>query len=138
GDAPSVTASHLRKATAIGFGWQKTRVPWAEVEARRGEFQWTETDRVIQASNNAGMKVIARVDVAPSWARPDSNPHGPPLNYDDYANFIYELVNRYRTGSTTGRLHAIEIWNEPNLHKEWGNQPVNRQQAADYVRLLRG
>ena len=41
------------------------------------------------------------------------------------------IVNRYRTGSTLGRLHAIEVWNEPNLHKEWGNQPVNRHQAAE-------
>ncbi len=137
-DAPAVTAAHLRKATAIGFGWQKTRIPWAEVEPKKGEFQWEEADRVIQASNNAGLKVIARVDVAPAWARPDANPHGPPLRYADYADFIYALVDRYRTGSTNGRLHAIEVWNEPNLHKEWGNQPVNRQQAADYTRLLRG
>jgi hypothetical protein len=82
--------------------------------------------------------VIARVDVSPPWARPDANPHGPPLQYADYADFVYALVSRYRTGSTNGRLHAIEVWNEPNLHKEWGNQPVNRRQAAEYTRLLRG
>ncbi len=92
---------------------------------------------MIQASNNAGVKVIVRVDVTPLWARPDNNPHGPPLRYEDYGDFIYALVSRYKTGSTNGRVHAVEVWNEPNLHKEWGNQPVNRQQAADYVRLLR-
>ncbi len=136
--APAVTAEHLRRLTDIGFEWQKTRIPWAEVESQRGRFEWAETDRIIQASNNAGVKVIARVDVAPGWARDDANPHGPPRNYADYANFIYALVDRYKTGSTRGRLHAIEVWNEPNLHKEWGNQPINRQQAADYVRFLRG
>src|SRR5579884_2797743 len=137
-NAPAATAAHLQRVTALGFQWQKTRIPWAVVEPRKGQFNWEETDRVIQASNNAGVKVIARVDVTPRWARPDDNPHGPPLNYADYSDFIYALVSRYRTGSTYGRLHAIEIWNEPNLSKEWGNQPVNRQQAADYTRLLRG
>ncbi|MBX5492182.1 MAG: cellulase family glycosylhydrolase [Chloroflexi bacterium] len=134
--APDVTNAHLRRLTAAGFTWQKTRIPWAEVETRKGQFNWEETDRVIRASNDLGVKVIARVDVAPAWARPDGNPHGPPLNFDDYGDFIYALVNRYRTDSPYGRLHAIEVWNEPNLHKEWGNLPVNRQQAAEYVRLL--
>ncbi|HLI28414.1 MAG TPA: beta-galactosidase [Chloroflexota bacterium] len=135
--APEVTTQHLRRLIAAGFTWQKTRIPWAEVEPQKGQFDWTETDRIIQASNEMGVKVIARVDVAPAWARPDGNPHGPPLNFDDYGDFIYQLVRRYRTGSPLGRLHAIEVWNEPNLHKEWGNLPVNRQQAAEYVRLLR-
>ncbi len=101
--------------TAAGFVWQKTRVPWAEVEAERGRFNWGETDRVIQTSNEMDVKVIARVDVSPAWARPDGNAHGPPLNYDDYGNFIYELVKRYGTGSTRGRVHAVEIWNEPKF-----------------------
>jgi len=136
-NAPSITAAHLRRLTAAGFTWQKTRIPWAEIEWYKGDLHWDEPDRVIQASNNAGVKVIVRVDVTPLWARPDNNPHGPPLRYEDYGDFIYELVNRYKTGSTNGRVHAVEIWNEPNLHKEWGDQPVNRQQAAEYVRLLR-
>jgi hypothetical protein len=35
-------------------------------------------------------------------------------------------------------VHAIEVWNEPNLDREWGNQPINPSSAADYVRLLGG
>ena len=40
--------------------------------------------------------------------------------------------------STVGRSHAIEVWNEVNLDREWGNATINQQQAADYVRLLSG
>ena len=69
---------------------------------------------------------------------PMTNPHGPPVNYADYSDFIYALVQRYRTGSPYGRIAAIEVWNEPNLQKDWGYLPVNRQQAADYTRLLQG
>ena len=137
-NAPAATAAHLQRVLAAGFGWQKTRIAWAEIETQKGRFDWSETDRIVQASNNLGLKVLARVDVAPRWARPDDNPHGPPLNYADYSEFIAALVQRYRTGSPQGRVHAIEVWNEPNLQKDWGNLPVNRQQAADYTRLLQG
>jgi hypothetical protein len=34
-------------------------------------------------------------------------------------------------------MHAIEVWNEPNLAREWGGQPINAAQAGDYVRLLK-
>ena len=86
-----------------------------------------------------GLKVIARVDVSPGWARPDDNPHGPPLNYSDYGDFIARAGAALPHGlATMAALHAIEVWNEPNLQKDWGYLPVNRQQAADYTRLLQG
>jgi beta propeller repeat protein len=136
--APAATTAHLQRVLAAGFGWQKTRIVWADIETRKGRFDWRESDRIVQASNASGLKVLARVDVTPRWARPDDNPHGPPLNYSDYSDFVAALVQRYRTGSPHGRVHAIEVWNEPNLQKDWGYLPVNRQQAADYTRLLQG
>ncbi len=32
-----------------------------------------------------------------------------------------------------GRVQAIEVWNEQNLHYEWGNEPIS---ASRYVQLL--
>jgi beta propeller repeat protein len=137
-NAPAATAPQLQQVLAAGFGWQKTRIAWAEIETRKGQFNWNEVDRIVRASQNAGLKVLARVDVAPRWARPDDYPHGPPVNYADYSDFVHALMQRYRTDSPHGRIHALEIWNEPNLQKDWGYLPVNRQQAADYARLLQG
>ena len=48
------------------------------------------------------------------------------------------FTSRYKTGSSIGTVEAIEVWNEPNIDREWGMQPINRLQAADYVRLLTG
>jgi polysaccharide biosynthesis protein PslG len=39
------------------------------------------------------------------------------------------VVARYR-----GTIRFYQLWNEPNIYPEWGDQPVN---AADYVRLLK-
>jgi len=132
---PATTQRDLKKVTDAGFSWQKTLFQWRLIEgAGKGIFDWSEADRVVKASNDAGVKIIARVDFQPSWARADGAPNGPPDNYQDYADFIYALVSRYKTGSPLGRIHAVEIWNEPNLAREWGNQKPN---PIQYVQLLK-
>src|SRR5207245_2074999 len=35
-----------------------------------------------------------------------------------------------------GTIGAIELWNEPNIDRDWGNLPIGPGSAADYVRLL--
>ena len=136
---PQTTDRDLKLATDAGFHWQKTLFQWREIEgACKGCFDWTEADRVVQASNAAGLKIIARLDFEPDWARKDQAHNGPPDNYQDYWDFVTALVARYKTGSPNGHVSAIEVWNEPNLDREWGNQPISPDSAADYVRLLGG
>jgi SH3-like domain-containing protein len=134
---PATTQRDLAKLQAVEFGWQKSLFSWREIEgACKGCFRWDEADRVVRASSEAGIKIVARLDFQPAWSRKDGAHNGPPDKYEDYADFVRAFVERYRQGSSVGRVHAIEIWNEPNLSREWGNKPINRQRAADYVRLL--
>ena len=136
---PDTTDRDLRLATDAGFHWQKTLFRWSDIEgAAKGAFDWSDTDRVVRASNAAGLKILARLDYEPAWARRDQAHNGPPDNYQDYWDFVSAFVTRYRVGSPIGRVHAVELWNEPNLDREWGNQPINQASAADYVRLLGG
>src|SRR4029077_16677884 len=99
---------------------------------------WSDADRVVRASNAAGLKIIARLDFEPVWARADHAHNGPPDKYQDYWDFVRAFVTPYRSASAIGRVHAIEVWNEPNLDREWGNQTIIAASAADYVRLLDG
>jgi hypothetical protein len=137
-DQPGTTARDLSKVEALRFGWVKALFRWTDIEHDyKGAFNWQESDRVVQAANAAGLKVIARLDFQPWWARADhATRNGPPDNYQDFADFVYAFVERYGEGSTNGRVHAVQMWNEPNLAREWGEQIVTRQTAADYVRLL--
>jgi len=71
---------------------------------------------------------------APEWTHPsyrDDNPEGsPPDDLSLFADFLGRLVDRYR-----GRVHAIEVWNEQNLDREWDTaEGVN---PARYVEMLR-
>ncbi|MFN0070204.1 MAG: cellulase family glycosylhydrolase [Chloroflexota bacterium] len=135
---PSTTDRDLGLMRNAGFSWQKTLFQWREIEGEaKGRFNWTEADRVVTASKAAGVKIIARVDFNPYWARADRAHNGPPDNTQDFADFVTALISRYNRDSAIGRIQAIEIWNEPNIDKEWGGQPINQQSAVDYVRLLK-
>jgi hypothetical protein len=134
---PATTDRDLKIASGANFHWQKTLFYWREIEGKaKGVYDWNEADRVVKASTANGVKIIARIDFQPAWARRDGANNGPPDNYQDYADFVAAFASRYRPGSTFGTVDGIEIWNEVNLNREWGMQPINRQQAADYVRLL--
>jgi hypothetical protein len=55
---------------------------------------------------------------------------GPPNNYGDLADFLGAMAGRY-CGSS---VKAIEVWNEQNLHYEWGNMKID---PAAYMQLLK-
>ena len=131
------TARDLRLANAAGFTWVKQLFQWNYIEPEKGEFTWQESDRVVQACNQRGLQIVARLDATPRWARDPStnlNTDGPPRNPQDYARFVEIFVRRYAVGSPHGRVHAVEIWNEPNLARAWGDR---RPDTAGYVALLK-
>ncbi|MHB0870203.1 MAG: glycoside hydrolase 5 family protein [Chloroflexota bacterium] len=132
---PDTTQRDLGKVVDANFNWQETLFQWRLIEgAGKGILDFSEADRVVRASNDAGLKIMARVDFAPAWSRADGRTDGPPDNPQDFGDFIFALVDRYKLGSPFGRIHAVELWNEPNLAREWGGQMPN---AAQYVELLR-
>jgi hypothetical protein len=123
----------LKLAKDGGFRWVKQSLEWRYIEPHaKGEFEFNEPDRLIGFASDLGLNVLARIDNQPVWARKDKvfPGNGPPDKVQDYADFLHAVATRYK-----GRIKAYEIWNEPNLAREWGNQPPN---AKDYVTLLKG
>ena len=62
----------------------------------------------------AGLKLIVRLSQDPDrpfWAG------NPPQNAGDFADFVAAVASRYK-----GRIQAYQIWNEPNLAREWGKK----------------
>jgi polysaccharide biosynthesis protein PslG len=129
---PATTDRDLRLARDAGFTWVKVHFPWAFIEGDlQGGFEWNEPDRIVDAVQRADLKLIARIDMQPAWARADRvfPIVGPPDRMADWGDFLYALSKRYK-----GRIAGYQIWNEPNLAREWGNKPPS---AAEYVRLLK-
>jgi hypothetical protein len=127
----------LQRVRDLDFTWQKSLIRWRDVEGvAKGQLDWSAADALLAASRAAGLRVLARVDFPPAWARADGADDGPPDHPQDYADFVGALAARYHQGSPYGHLDAIEIWNEPNLSKGWGDARIDRQAAAEYVHLL--
>ncbi len=115
---------------AAGLTWAKQNFSWHDLEgAGKGIFEWKRPDVVVDLANKHGVNLLARVDYCPPWARADGKTTGPPDNLNDFGDFVYALASHYK-----GRIRAYQIWNEPNLSREWGDQPPD---AVRYVQMLR-
>jgi hypothetical protein len=117
----------------LGFGWLKQQIEWKEWEENPGEINWGEMDAIVEGAEENGISVLFSTVGAPDWAREegfDANVAGPPADPATFANFNAAIATRY-CGSALG---AIEVWNEQNLHYEWGNKALN---PVDYVALLK-
>jgi hypothetical protein len=136
--SPDTTQRDLGRVRDLGFSWVRQLFQWRDIEgADKGVFDWAEADRIVAAANAAGIKIIARLDFAPEWSQSNPAPNGPPDDLNDFADFVNAFVSRYGSSSAIGRVQGVEIWNEPNLSREWGNKPINQSQAGDYVNMLR-
>jgi len=122
----------MAKTRDMGFGWVKQQVEWKHFEQAKGAYEWGALDEIAGAANAANVNILWSVVNAPAWARvgQDLTVGGPPNNPQDLADFLGALAGRY-CGS---RVKAIEVWNEQNLHYEWGNMKID---PAAYVNLLK-
>ncbi len=120
----------LKLVEDAGFTWVKQEFAWREIEgAGKGVFDWARTDRIMDQIDSHGLKVIVRLGVQPQWAGGGFPEVGPPNNLQDFADYVRAVATRYK-----GRIDAYQIWNEPNLSREWGERPPN---AAEYTEMLR-
>ena len=135
---PAVVERSLDMIRDGGYGYIRQIFGWYEIEPQPGVYvdangrsTWEKYDRIVDEANARGIEIIARLEKPPEWARagqPNSEMDGPPDRLSDYANFVEQVVSRYR-----GRLTYVQIWNEPNLAGEWGNLPID---PRGYVQLL--
>ena len=116
-----------------GFNWIKQSFSWESIEgAGRGIYDWSIADQVVTHANDRGLKILARLSLDPDlqgfWAG------DPPQNGDAFAEFAGALAARYSCQpGAMGCIQAYQIWNEPNLAREWGNKRPN---PAEYVEFL--
>jgi polysaccharide biosynthesis protein PslG len=120
----------------LGFTHVKHTFAWRNLEVRPGEWDFSQSDRIVDEVEARGIQLIARLGQVPDWAtdseivNENSETHdSPPNDLEAWANFCRTVAERYK-----GRIAAYQIWNEPNLAREWG---FNEPNAAEYVEVLR-
>lgn len=119
-DLPLGTAnqrfSDLRSA---GVSWVRLDINWGAIERSQGSYAWGETDQLIAAARNNGLRVLGLLAYTPPWARPaGTDDKYQPTQIDDFASFAGLAAQRY-----AGQIDSWEIWNEPNHKPFWSSGP---------------
>ncbi len=118
-------------AYGLGFGWVKQQVEWSQYEYAPGQYSQDMLDALdafMQNANARQLHVLLGIATPPDWALKPPDQGG--VDQDAFNNFVKFITQRY-----SYQIGAIEIWNEPNLGREWGGQVVS---APQYVNLLAG
>ena len=131
---PEITKRDLTLVQELGFQWVKQNFSWRDIEpTQKGHYEWKLADDVVRrVGRREGLKLLARIDRQPFWSQPPGTSeiaNAPPANLQDFGDFCYALADRYK-----GKIAAYQVWNEPNLAREWGGQPPD---PAQYVELLK-
>lgn len=117
------------------FSHVKQTFAWEDIQPERDVWSFGRADELLLELERRNLKVVARLSDAPEWTHPSIGARetgnfvdAPPDDFADFARYCGILAERYR-----GRISAYQIWNEPNLSREWGDRTPN---AAGYVALL--
>jgi polysaccharide biosynthesis protein PslG len=116
----------------LDVGWVKVQLSWKLYQPGPGGYEMErieDLDRFIERANNDHMQVLLSLAKAPEWSRPTTEMDGPPSDYALFREFAFFVASRYR-----GQVAAYELWNEPNLRREWNGMPLH---GAELVALLR-
>lgn len=131
--ASGETPRELAQVNEMGFGWVKQEFAWRDIEGiEKGGYDWWRADQIVQAVETAGLHLVARIDRQPFWSQRPGSPlteNQPPDRLQDFGDFCGAIAARYH-----GRIAAYQVWNEPNLSREWGGQPPD---PAGYTALLK-
>jgi len=124
----------LEMAREMGAAWDVEYFPWNYIQ-RSGpnDWDWSHADLVVDHAQQQGLRLIARLDSVPDWARPELTGHSllTSAHYTDFATFAAAFAQRYR-----GKVAAYVIWNEPNVSYEWGYRNPDPAGYADLLRTL--
>lgn len=133
-----LTGWRLDLARLMVFSHVKQSFAWANTEPAPGDYRFGRADELVDAIEAKGLKLVARLGHSPQWVRDaaaiaeGAAPVDVPpadVHVDAWGAWCGALAARY-----AGRIAAYQIWNEPNLAREWGGRAPS---AAEYAQLLR-
>jgi hypothetical protein len=126
----------------LNLGWIKFQFNWSLLESAPG--QYTDLFNIlrlyVQEAHNNNLNVLVSVAKAPGWSRtPDTDgvmrENGPPDDPQVLANFLSGMLSQIGLDANGAPyVSAVEIWNEPNLQREWYGHPMTGDEYMRYFR----
>ena len=107
----ALTAPMADKMTELGAGVVRLAFGWDVIEPNcKGCYAWERTDAWRDEAKRTHRAIFASLAYAPAWANGGQPYRYPPLNYQDWYDFVFATASRYRDD-----IVLWGVWNEPNL-----------------------
>ena len=106
-----LTPQMADKMTELGAGVVRLVFGWDVIEpACKGCFEWERTDAWRDEARRTHRALFVSLAYTPGWANGGQHYRFPPLNFQDWYDFVFATVTRYRDD-----IVFWGVWNEPNL-----------------------
>ena len=115
----------IKLAQSIGVKAIRFDFPWIFIEPTQGTYDFARADYIVNSLNAAGITPEPVVAYTPCWANTSCNATLAPTPAQ-FSSFVTAL-----TGHFKGRIHYLEMWNEPDHGHYW-----NSGTAAYYSDVL--
>ena len=134
----------VKMIAEAGFRWIRQEFPWYDIEIHaKGDFQdrrsetyreaWEKYDNIVELAGERNLQIIARLSSPPKWALDETHweiGFGPPEVYADFVDYVSAVAKRYR-----GQISYYQIWNEPNIYPEWGEEKISPERYTELLCL---
>jgi len=130
----------LQMISAAGIGWIRQQFRWEDLELKRGSYidsrngapvdAWKKYDNITDLAEKYHVGIIARLGTPPAWSEPAGAKQGyaPPTDFNDFVAYATAVATRYKS-----RIHIWQVWNEPNVYPEWGDNAVDPEAYTDLL-----
>jgi len=124
--------ANLTRIHDLGFGYVRFSIGWSDIEKARGQYDWTESDRLIGLARAHGLKMLVPLlgghalysgtvpAPVPNTDHVARRPKAPtqPEEIEAFARFAAQMALRYGSDAI-----VWELWNEPDLARFWPPKP---------------
>lgn len=91
----------------------RVSIAWGDYEQNKHLFDWWLLDSYVDLAEQYGITLYPYIAYSPQWAT-GSDWTAPPLDYQDWYDFVYTVVDRYKD-----RIKQWELWNEGDNSDFW-------------------
>jgi len=133
---PSEWDWYMSRTKEMNPGWVKVQANWSFLQPNgpNPDEQVLRTFELnLQSADRQGFKILLSVAKAPPWARPNGQADSPPDKPQALVDFLNLMFQNTKIGEV---VDAIEIWNEPNLRREWNTNSLPFS-GAGYMQLFK-
>ena len=116
---------------ATGIDLLRISFGWDAIESAEDEYDWLFWDDFVEtAVDEHGLTLVPYVAYTPQWNSTNTDEayfwRSPPVDYDEFGEFMFDLVSRYKD-----RIKTWELWNEPDIEWYWTGP------AEDFARFIK-